>query len=123
MTRAIRPTLLLLLAAAAITIALLFTGVLGGAGPTPAGAASAKQTRAHSNTAQSADTDNVQSGDQSAPDNTAGENGNESPGNETAGENGSSNEPAGEAQPGHEDPQGEQVDHQCPPSCAPGEQP
>jgi hypothetical protein len=26
-------------------------------------------------------------------------------------------EPAGEAQPGHEDPAGQNVDHQCPPNC------
>ena len=137
MTRAIRPTLLLLLVAAAITMALLLTGVLGSSGPTPAGAATASQqtrthpvkrhtarhhsktTRAHSKTtrtAQTADTDNVQSGDQTAPDNPSGE-------NESAGENENASEPAGEAQPGHEDPQGQQVDHQCPPDCAPGELP
>jgi hypothetical protein len=69
MTRAIRPALLPLLAAAAITMALLLTGVLGGSGPTAAGAAAAshparthhakrhtarhhsKTTRAHGKTA------------------------------------------------------------------------
>jgi hypothetical protein len=84
-------------------MALLLTGVLGGSGPSPAGAASTR-------TSQTADRDSVQSGDQSAPETASGE-------------NESGNEPAGEAKPGHEDPQGEQVDHQCPPDCAPGELP
>ena len=38
---------------------------------------------------------------------------------------GTSQEPPGEPTPGHEDPDGQNVDHQCPPSCdtANGEQP
>ncbi len=98
MAKVIRPSLLLLIAAA-ITIALLLTGVLGGSGPTSAGAASArtparthhaqrhatkKHTARHATkkhtarSAQTGDTDNVQAGDQNAPDNPSGENENAS---------------------------------------------
>jgi hypothetical protein len=46
--------------------------------------------------------------------------------NESSSESeGSGSEPAGEPTPGHEDPAGQNADHQCPPSCdtANGEQP
>jgi hypothetical protein len=122
MTRPIRPAVLALLVAGAILMAMLLTGVLSGSGPASAGAAARRTHHGQNHTAhkaqrtQTADTDNVQSGDQSAPDNGGAE-------SESAGENESAGEPAGEAGPGHEDPQGEQVDHRCPASCAPGEQP
>jgi hypothetical protein len=44
------------------------------------------------------------------------ESGTETPGAE------SGTEPAGEAPDGYEDPNGQNVDHQCPPDCGPGEQ-
>lgn len=55
-----------------------------------------------------ADTDNVQSGDQTSPDNNTGDNSQESDGTDS-----------------HQDAAGENVDHQCPPNCdtANGEQP
>jgi len=101
MARAIRPTILLALATGAIVLALLLTGVLGGAGPSPAGAATKGATE--------------RAGESAEP---AGESA-----TEPAGESESATEPAGESQPGHQDAQGEQVDHQCPPACTAGEQP
>jgi hypothetical protein len=105
MARVIRPSVLALLAAAAIIMALMLTGVLGGAGPSPAGAATAYKSGTHNSRAHRA-----------AAEQQAAE-------SESAGENESAAEPAGEAQPGHEDPESGQVDHQCPPDCAPGELP
>jgi len=105
MAKVIRPSVLALLAAAAIVLALMLTGVLGGAGPSPADAATAHKTRTHhSRTHRAAEEQ------QSAE-------------SESSGESESATEPAGEAQPGHEDAQGQLVDHQCPPACAPGELP
>jgi hypothetical protein len=44
--------------------------------------------------------------------------GSEAPGSETE----SSTEPAGEPPDGYEDPAGQDVQHECPPDCGPGEQ-
>jgi hypothetical protein len=44
--------------------------------------------------------------------------GSEAPGSETE----SSTEPAGEPADGYEDPAGQDVQHECPPDCGPGEQ-
>lgn len=121
MTRAIRPTLLLLLAAVAIAAMLLITGALRN-GPAVAGAATrhhqavhrthaAKHRATHAaRAAAAADTESADGETADAPD---------AP---DAGEQASS-EPAGETADGHQDAQGEQVDHQCPPDCADGETP
>ena len=127
MTTTLRSTLLLVLAAAAIAMALLITGALGGASPSSAGAATVRHQAATGAEATGPDTDNVQAGDQSAPDSPSepAESATEaSPASEASGAEGLSAEPAcGAATPGHEDPQGSNVDHQCPPACAPGELP
>jgi hypothetical protein len=124
MARAIRPTVLLALATGAIILTLLLTGVLGGSGPAPAGAATAK--RSHHARTHHARTQHPRAHKAQTTENDGEANGAENESateNESAGENESAAEPAGEAQPGHEDAQGQQVDHQCPPDCAAGELP
>ena len=123
MARAIRPTILLALATGAIVLALLLTGVLGGAGPSPAGAATKGATERAGESAEPAgesESATEPAGESESATEPAGESATE-PAGESESE--SATEPAGESQPGHQDAQGEQVDHQCPPACTAGEQP
>ena len=118
MSRVIPPMARALLGAAGILLVMLLAGVFS-PGLANAGGATAKHgvhhperhaARQHrASAAQTGTTDTAQS---------------ETPGTQTesAGESGTP-EPAGDAQPAHEDPEGEEVDHQCPPDCAPGELP
>jgi hypothetical protein len=108
MTKVIRPSLLLVLTAAAITMALLLAGVLGGQ-PAPVGAAT---KRPHARTHQA----RVHQARHARRSQATG-------GKETAGEGESAGESDADGPGGHQDPPGENIDHQCPPDCAPGEQP
>jgi hypothetical protein len=93
-----RPTVMLVIAALAAVLALALIATIGGsASPTPAQAATTQTTPPAE-----------------APDGAESESATEAP-------EGAESESGTEAPDGYEDPAGENVDHQCPPDCGPGE--
>jgi hypothetical protein len=112
-----RPLALFIIAVVTAALVLALMASLGGPSSAPSPAQAAKQ-RVHKvkkgkQHRSSKRQDATSSQAATDPDEPAGGGESES----------QSPEPAGEAQPGHEDPPGQNVDHRCPPDCAPGELP
>ena len=130
MVTARRTTLVVLLVGAAFLIAMLMFGAGQRGAPDVAKAATA-QGNSHSSTARhtakavkakarahKARTSHRRTAKAKRIAATTDTPGGETPGSETE----SSTEPAGEPADGYEDPAGQDVQHECPPDCGPGEQ-